>query len=237
MKELINSSDKSAFKIDAVIFDMDGLMLDTENLTFQLYRDTMKEKNYDLTLELFKKTIGLRSADTKKIYEEYFGSEYDYDYFRNRNMELFWQVSEQKGIPKKKGLDELLEYLNKNNIPCAVATSTSEKSASRILKETGIYKFFDAFVYGDMIENGKPAPDIYLKAAELLSVSPENCIGIEDSYNGIKAVHSAGMKAVMIPDLLEPSEEIKPLVYRQFSSLDEVVDLLEEKAYGNKREN
>lgn len=217
---------QAKYPIRGVVFDMDGLLLDTERLTFALCSKAAKQMGFSLDMELFKQTIGLRSADTRKIYEKTFGAGFDYARLREQNLAWFWEYVEKNGAPVKQGVFELLSFLRDNEISSAVATSTSRQTTEKLLEKAGISVYVDTVVCGDMIEHGKPAPDIFLKAAELLKLPPRECIGLEDSYNGIRAVHSAGMLPVMVPDLLPPSKEILPLLYAQVQDLSQVIPVI-----------
>lgn len=212
--------------IKGVIFDMDGLLLDTERLTFDLCSRAAEQMGFTLSMELFKTTVGLRSLDTRKIYEKEFGEGFDYDRLREQNLAWFWEYIKEKGAPVKKGVFELLSFLKDNEIKSAVATSTSSATAPRILEKAGITVYVDAVVCGDMVKRGKPEPDIFLEAARRLKLPPEQCMGLEDSINGIFSVHKAGMLPVMVPDLLPPTEEIFPLLYAQAEDLEQVIPII-----------
>lgn len=212
--------------IKGVIFDMDGLLLDTERLTFNLCSRAAEQMGFTLSMELFKTTVGLRSLDTRKIYEKEFGESFDYDRLREQNLAWFWEYIKEKGAPVKKGVFELLSFLKDNEIKSAVATSTSSATAPKILEKAGITVYVDAVVCGDMVKRGKPEPDIFLEAARRLKLPPEQCMGLEDSINGILSVHKAGMLPVMVPDLLPPTEEIFPLLYAQAEDLEQVIPII-----------
>ncbi len=212
--------------ISGVIFDMDGLMVDTEYVTYINYKRAMEESGYYLTLDMFKNTIGFRSADTRKYYESIFDTNFNYEEIRLKVVAYFWEYAEKNGIPLKKGIFELLEFLKENNIKCAVATSTARKRASRVLKETKLYDYMDAFIYGDMVTNGKPHPEIYLNACNLINADPTKCIGLEDSYNGIKSVYNAKMIPIFIEDLLPSTDEINKIIYKEVKDLTQVIDLI-----------
>lgn len=214
-------------KINAVVFDMDGLMLDTEWTTYRLSRENAAKMGYDITLDLFKKTVGKRSPDTKLFYKSIFGDEFDFDRLRRMNLDGFWKFVEENGVPKKPGIDELLAYLQDNGIKCAVASSTSREVAEDLLKRAGIYKYFSAGVFGNMVANGKPAPDIFIEAAKRLGIPCNECMCLEDSHNGIRAGCSAGMVTVMVPDMLPPNEEILQKVYTVADDLFEVIGIIE----------
>ena len=212
--------------IKGVIFDMDGLLLDTERLTYDLCSKAAEQMGFTLSMELFKTTVGLRSPDTRKIYEKEFGEGFDYDRLREQNIAWFWEYIKENGAPVKKGVFELLSFLRDNEIKSAVATSTSSATAPRILEKAGITVYVDAVVCGDMVERGKPEPDIFLEAAKRLKLPPEQCVGLEDSINGILSVYKAGMLPVMVPDLLPPTEEVTSLLYAQADDLEQVIPII-----------
>lgn len=214
-------------KIDAVVFDMDGLMLDTERMTYELTQESAAELGYEITLDTFKQVIGKNILDTNIYFKSVLGEEFDFFKVRDMNHSKFLAYIEKNGVPKKPGIDELLEYLQKSNIKCAVASSTSRASAENMLKKAGIFKYFSAAVFGDMVEHGKPAPDIFIKAAQTLGVKCENCICLEDSYNGIRAAHSAGMIGIMVPDMLPPTDEMRQKVFTVADDLFAVIDIIE----------
>ena len=206
-------------QVKGAVFDMDGLLLDTEYLTYRLCKAAAAEMGFTLSLDLFKQTVGLRSSDTKKILEAAFGTAFCYEDLRARNLSMFWSYIEKNGV------FTLLSLLKEEGILCAVATSTSRQTASKLLRLCGLAEYMDAFVYGDMVENGKPAPDIFLKACSLLAIAPAACVGFEDSYNGIRAVYRAGMAPVMIPDLLPPTPEMQKLTYAIYTNLEQATEL------------
>lgn len=212
-------------QVKGAVFDMDGLLLDTEYLTYRLCKAAAAEMGFTLSLDLFKQTVGLRSSDTKKILEAAFGTAFCYEDLRARNLSMFWSYIEKNGVPVKEGVFTLLSLLKEKGILCAVATSTSRQTASKLLRLCGLAEYMDAFVYGDMVENGKPAPDIFLKACSLLAIAPAACVGFEDSYNGIRAVYRAGMAPVMIPDLLPPTPEMQKLTYAIYTNLEQATEL------------
>ena len=214
--------------IKAVVFDMDGLMFDTEKIGIRTWKTLSVELGYPKLDGLIYTCFGTNDNFKRKYFAEVLGVDFPYDYFRKREMEVTGQTLEEEGVPHKPGLVELLEYLKNNNIKRAVATSTPNKPALSHIKKGGIYDYFDVIITGDMTENGKPAPDIYLKACSELGIEPEDAMGLEDSYNGVRAIYSAGMKAVMIPDMVEPDEEMYEKTYAIKESLHEVINLIEE---------
>ncbi len=214
--------------INAVIFDMDGTMIDTEKIKENGWKyagdcqnividDTiiseMRGTNKEYCKELLCKKF--RNINFKKLYND-----------RNEFIERYINTN---GIKMKKGLIEILRFLKNNHYKIAVASSSEEETIRRYLTKIKILDFFNVIVAGDMIENGKPNPEIYLKAVEELNVPKEQCIGIEDSNSGILSVYRAGLKPIMIPDLEEPTKEVKNVLYRRMGSLLDVIKLLENK--------
>ncbi len=212
--------------IKGAIFDMDGLMIDSERLVYQNWQTMMDELGYEYNLEIFKNTIGLRQDKTKAYYRSLYGDDFDYDTYKIRSRKMYYEQIERDGVPVKKGLLELLDYLKSKKIKIAVATSTSAQTAHKVVKLAGVYDYFDAFVCGDEVKNGKPHPEVFLTAAEKISVNPEDCVAFEDSINGIKSAYSAKMATVMVPDFLEPTEEIKPMLSFLCEDLSKAIDFL-----------
>ncbi|MCH5297477.1 MAG: HAD family phosphatase [Ruminococcus sp.] len=213
--------------IKGAIFDMDGLMFDSERLVCSIWQEMMDENGYEFSVDIFKNTIGLRQDKSKIFYTSLYGNDFDYDHFKAQSRERFYKRIERDGVPIKKGLFTLLDYLKSQNIKMAVATSTSSQTALKVIRKAGIYEYFDSFVCGDDVKNGKPHPEVFLTAAERIGVSPEECIAFEDSINGIKSAFSANMTTVMVPDFLQPTDEIKPQISFLCKSLDEAIDFIE----------
>ena len=212
-----------------VIFDMDGLMFDTENLSSECWVRVGRENNFEITRELIDSTRGLDRRKTKILLEEKFGDTFDFQVFSDRSRQYMDDVIKKQGMPIKAGLLELLEYIRENRLKCAVASSTERERVEYYLETAGIRKYFNTIVCGDEVKRGKPNPDIFRKAAEKLELKPESCLVLEDSKYGIEAAFRAGIPAVMIPDMIMPEEETKKMLYDEKKSLLEVIDLLENK--------
>ncbi len=208
--------------IKGAVFDMDGLMFDTENLTYKLQRDILAEAGLEFSLDDYKKTIGKRLADLPVLFYDLFGESYDFDRFRLECRNAYIKYTEEYGVPVKDGLFELLDKLKEKDIKIALATSTTRRSAERTLKIAGVFDYFDELVCAEDVKNGKPDPEPFLKAAEKLSLEPSECMALEDSVNGIKSAYLAGMKTVMVPDLIEPDDEIKAMCDLVLGSLNEL---------------
>ena len=205
---------------------MDGLMFDTETLTYELQKPILKEWGVDYTLDWYKQTIGKRMEDIIPLFKDLCAEDFDYSEFRARCRQAYTEYTNKNGVPIKGGLFELLDFLKSKGIKTALCTSTTEASATRTLRISGTLPYFDELVCAEDVKRGKPYPDPFLKAAEKLGIKPENCLVLEDSLNGIKSAYTAGMITVMIPDLIEPTEEIKPMCYRIVPSLNEVIQLI-----------
>ncbi len=215
-------------KIKGVIFDMDGVILDSEKLYVRFWCEAgrfygfpMEEKH---ALSIRSMARPLASEKLKGV----FGNSFDYEAVRTKRVELMDDYVEKNSIEIKEGAKELLLYLTENGYKVALATATPPKRAERYLKIHDLYKYFDVTVSASMVGIGKPAPDIYLKAAEMLGISPQSCIALEDSPNGIKSASSAGCVTVMVPDLDKPSDDIIPLLYDVANGLNDVKRILRE---------
>lgn len=215
-------------EIKGIIFDMDGLMFDTEKLSSECWARVGREKGFPITEELIDGTRGLDRRKTKAFLEEKFGESFDFQKFSDKSREYMDEVIREKGMPIKKGLPELLHYLKENGYRCAVASSTERPRVDFYLKTAEIEDMFYTVICGNEVSRGKPEPDIFLKAAEKLGLEPENCMVLEDSKYGIEAAFRAGIPVVMVPDMIMPEPETKKLLYDQKSSLLEVIALLEE---------
>lgn len=212
--------------IEAVIFDMDGLMIDTEPIYKRALQKAAGEFGYHLSDDFVFTLIGLPNPACRLAIASHLGPEFPLDQYWKRWPELWRAEAEEHGIPKKTGLDELLACLQEKGTPMAIATSSSRPQTEFSLRVSGVTYPFDHIVTGDQVENGKPAPDIYLEASRRLDVRPERCLVLEDSENGVMAGHSAGMVTIMVPDLKQPSEEVRAAAYGVMESLTRVRELL-----------
>ncbi len=211
-------------KYNAVIFDMDGLLLDTESIFLDAFKNTCTNLGLEFNMSMFKTLIGTNSAKTKNILEEYFGEGFSHDKFRGTWREYVAAYLAENSIPLKEGVIELLDKIKQEKLPMAVATSTAYKDALKTLERTGLLDYFNFIVAGDQVEKGKPDPEIYLKAAERLNVLPEYCIAFEDSENGVKSALAAGMEVIQVPDLVTPSDELRSMGHRILDSLKDVCE-------------
>lgn len=213
--------------IKGVIFDMDGLILDTEKLYNRFWREASKICGYPMSAE---QALALRSLDkalAKELLEDFFGKDYSYQKVHDVRVKLMADYIAENGVRSKPGVIELTEYLKKNNYKIAVATATNYERASEHLTLAGVRNCFENIICASTVKRGKPFPDIYLFACEKIGIAPENCLALEDSPNGIKSAHSAGCVPVIVPDTDDPSDEIRSLVYAVVESLKDVIEILE----------
>jgi HAD superfamily hydrolase (TIGR01509 family) len=214
--------------IQAVIFDMDGLMLDSETLGRQIWSRALAERGYALADGAYLRLIGRTLRDVALILGEVFGADFPFDEVYAQRQRYYEEHIARHGIPLKPGLLELLDFLDQRGIPRAVASSTRREFALLKLSSAGVLGRFNAVACGDEVVNGKPAPDVFLEAARRLGIPPQYCLALEDSEAGVRAAHAAGMVVVMIPDLKPPTAELERLAYRILSTLADVIPLMGE---------
>ncbi|MDD2956409.1 MAG: HAD family phosphatase [Oscillospiraceae bacterium] len=214
--------------IKAIVFDMDGVLFDTERVAQESLMKASAVSGHPIPEELSFRILGMNAAAVRQAFMETMGDDFDYDGYMAISHEFHVKAIEEEGIPEKPGLHEVLDYLKSHGYRIALATSTDRVRASRNLELTGVRGYFEELVCGDMIERSKPAPDIYLKAADLLKVAPEECLAVEDSPNGIRSAFAGGLKTVMVPDLIPLTDELRPMLFAVKDSLLGLIDLLEE---------
>lgn len=194
--------------LKAVIFDVDGTLLDTERIYMQAWKDAAAELGYVMTDEVLQKTRAINTKDAAKIFETEIGNGFSYAQARPIRVRIAEEIIKRESPILKPGVPELLSFLQQKGIRLSVASSTSLQGTREHLSESGILEPFEVVVGGDMVTKGKPNPDIFLKAAQLLGVAPEECIVVEDSPAGIRAACSAGIRAVLVPDRAAITQEI-----------------------------
>jgi HAD superfamily hydrolase (TIGR01509 family) len=209
----------------AVIFDMDGLLFDTETLYQEAIVRAAAEGGHEVAPEIFNRTVGLPWAQSRAMLLSYFGEAFPVDEFQEAWVRHFWVIAETR-LALKPGALELLDTLDQLRLPRAIATSSSRRTVERHLTAHNLIGRFGEIVGHGDYEKGKPAPDPFLKAAERLGVEPEACLALEDSYNGVRSASSAGMMTIMVPDLLEPTDEIRVLSTFVVRDLHEVRRLI-----------
>lgn len=213
--------------VKAAIFDMDGLMFDTERLASDSWKYAGEVLGFEIDDGKLSQTRGRNVADARSLFLKWYGDQVDYDEARSLRCEYLNSRLRQYGMPIKEGLTELLAYLKEKGYKRALATSTHRETVEWYFELAGLPLDYEAVVCGDEVENSKPAPDVFLKAAKKLDTDPRMCLVLEDSPNGIRAGASAGCKVVMVPDLDMPTEETQKLCMKICENLREVIEILE----------
>lgn len=211
----------------AVVFDMDGLMFDTERVFVQAWDYAGEKMGIGKAGYMTIKTLGMNVESSRQVWIEEFGDRYNEEELRIYSKEFLNDYYSNNKVPVKKGLYVLLDYLKNNGYKLAVASSTNRREVEHHLKDAGIYDYFEAVICGDMVTKSKPEPEIYLKACEAIGVEPKDALALEDSRNGLLSAHRAGMRVIMVPDLWEADEEVKSFLWKMCNDLEEVKEFLE----------
>lgn len=194
-----------------VIFDMDGVLFDTESITLQCWLKVCEPYGLKNVKETFIRCVGTNEVTTEKIFLEEYGPKYPIHQIKVDEEELVRQTIRKEGPIKKPYSEYILQELTKCGFEIALASSTDEADVRHEIKMAGFDKYFKHVIGGDKVSNGKPDPEIFLKAAAMLGCDPKDAFIIEDSYNGIRAAHKAGAKPIMVPDMLPATDEMRCL--------------------------
>jgi len=212
--------------ISLIIFDMDGLMFDTENLAIPTWKRAGERYGYNIKTDHVIETIGIYFKDSRIVFEKYFGKDFPFDEVRELREKYAFEYMKKNGIPIKEGLYSLIDYLEDKKISKAIATSSEREKVEKYLSYANIENRFDFIACGDEVMKRKPYPDIFLKVAQMARCDPDQCIVLEDSENGIIAASRAEMRPVFIPDIKKLSENTEKLIFKEFDSLLEVKEFL-----------
>ena len=210
----------------AVVFDMDGVIFDTERLVIEFWKEVAKRHNIPNVEHTCIQCLGTNRVRTREIFLENYGADFPVDPYRAEVTELFNTHYKGVPLPTKPGVRELLSYLQEQDIKVGLASSTAQHLVRDEIGTAGLLPYFQTLVCGDMVEHSKPAPDIFLKACEILNADPTKSIAIEDSFNGIRSAHCAGMTPIMVPDQVQPTDEIRALAFHVMPSLLDVLNWL-----------
>ena len=213
--------------VKGIIFDMDGVLIDTERISYNSFKEVFKDYDYEIDENFYIKLIGHNVKSIQKIMTNKYGENFPFDEIYEKKVKISIDTIARDGLIIKKGVQELVDYLKKNNYKIAVATSTRRERAHEHLMKIGVLDKADYVICGDQVTNSKPDPEIFLKAAKGIELLPEECIVIEDSEAGIIAAHNAGIRSINVPDMIIPNDIIKELSYKICNNLIEVKELLE----------
>ncbi|MDB9540978.1 HAD family hydrolase [Anabaenopsis arnoldii] len=208
------------------IFDMDGLIFDTESIARWAWKQALKEHGYIMSDNLYRSLVGRDLSWREKLLKKVYGESLPFDSVTTQRIAIGDERELREGLPMKPGVLDLLQRLNDLGMMIGLATGTGRTRAIRRLTNAGIKQYFTIIVTSEDVAEGKPAPDIFLEASHRMNIAPAECIVFEDSCVGVEAAFEAGMCAIMVPDIEEPSPEISNLAYGVFKSLEEVGELL-----------
>lgn len=220
----------SFMDIQAVIFDMDGLLLDTERLSLATFMQACEQCGFEPKRDVYLDCVGSNREKTRQILLDGHGEAFPLDAVCEDWDKNYRRVTLEQPIPVKTGAKELLQFLSGTHVKIGLATSTQKAMAVKKLLNASIEHYFEFILGGDQVSQGKPHPEIYRKVAAQFNVSPENCLAFEDSNTGVKSAYNAGMNVIQVPDLVEPSAEVKAFNHLVVSSLDEVSKLFNERS-------
>lgn len=210
----------------AVVFDMDGVIFDSERAVMQCWKEVASRHNIPDIEKAILACTGTTMVRTREIMLNLYGADFPYDEYAKESSAIFHSRYDGGRLPMKPGVKELLSFLKEHGKKIALASSTRQQVVTDELRDAGIIGYFDHIICGDMVSRSKPAPDIFLKACEELNVSPSDSYAIEDSYNGIRAAHAGGLHPIMVPDLLPADEEMQSLAETILPSLTSVMEYL-----------
>lgn len=213
--------------VSGIIFDMDGILIDSERQSNEGWLWAAGQLGVDMPIWLIDSFKGAPAELCCKFFDDYYKGVIDYWEAKELRTQHVYKIRETEGIPVKKGVKDIFEYIRNNGLKCAVATSTRRESAEKTLHEIGVWDYLDAVVYGDEVEHGKPEPDIFLRAAKAIGVNPSEAVVVEDSINGIKAGYAADMRVVHIPDTIAIDDDIRKLTYMVCVDLNGLIDVVE----------
>ena len=209
-------------EVKAVVFDMDGVIFDSERLVIECWKVIADRYGVPDIEEACRECLGVNSTETRQRFLKRYGWDFPYDAYKSEMSRLYHDQYDGGRLPMKTGVTELLQYLKKTGLKVALASSTRSEIVVQELTDAGIIGFFDVVIGGDMVACSKPKPDIFLKACRELGAAPEESFAIEDSYNGIRAAAAGGLRPLMVPDLMPPTEEMETLSEKIFDNLSEV---------------
>lgn len=210
----------------AVVFDLDGLMVDTERIALECWIESARTFGWEITRETCLALVGIDSRESRQVLLDRMGGSFPMSEVSARGRVRYLERLRGEGVQVKPGLVELLDWLAARAVPVAVATSTQQELALEKLALAGLRERFETIVGGDQVPRGKPAPDVYREAIARIGAEPAHCVALEDSEIGLRAAHAAGATCIVVPDLMPPSPAYEPLAHAIVPSLREARGLL-----------
>lgn len=223
-------------KITALVFDMDGLIFDSERVVQRSWNRAGEVLGIPEMGEHIYHTIGFNVVRREEYFRAAIREDFPMERFNELTRGFFKEIVASEGLAMKPGVKELLSYAKANGYKLAVASSSRREHAVNLLTEAGVYLYFDGSVFGDMVKHAKPDPEIYRTACEVIQAAPEETVALEDAPAGVKSAAGAGLRAIMIPDLVQPDEETMKNVWKKYDTLLDVLDLLKKQDAANKKE-
>lgn len=214
--------------LKAIIFDMDGVLFDTEELCLSSWQKIADKYNLGDVTPACIASIGVSREKSKEIFKTMISENFPFEEMRNEVSSLCHAVISKHGLPEKEGIRDILSFCKKSGLKIGLATSTRRQTVISHLERAKIIEFFDEITCGDEIRDSKPSPEIYITACKKLGISPENALSVEDSYNGVRSSNAAGVRCIMVPDKLPATEEMFKLSDKVLDNLLAVIDYLKE---------
>ncbi len=215
-------------KFDAVVFDMDGIIFDSERATMNCWLELAEKYGIKGIEKPYLACTGTNEQRTKEIMLEAYGEDFPYDTYAKEASKMYHDKYDGGRLPMKKGVHAILDFLQYQGKKIALASSTRKQTVVNQLRDAGILNYFDEIITGDMVSHSKPHPEIFLLACEKIGVKPENAYAIEDSYNGVRSAYRGNLRPIMVPDLLPADSEMEEISETVLESLDDVVSYLSE---------
>lgn len=210
----------------AFIFDLDGTLIDTEKLYRKYWPMALADYGYELSDERALMLRSLGRPFAPRQFKDWYGEDFDYNLIRQRRKEYVEGHIEKYGIDLRPGVKDILTFLKEKNITVAIATATDLERTTKYLEMTGISEFFTDIICANMVEHGKPAPDIYKYACEKLNKKPSECFAVEDAPNGVKSAYDAGLKVIFIPDQAPSDDSFKSMIFAEFDNISKIKSLI-----------
>lgn len=217
---------KKPVSVKGLVFDMDGLLLDSEKVVKRSWDYAGKELGYENFGDHIYNTVGFNLKRRTEYFKTNVDLDFPMDRFAQMTREYYYKIADKEGIAVKKGAPELLNAAKSHGCMIGLATSSRQIHAEKSLKRAGLYDYFDGKVFGDTVKEGKPSPEIYLKACKSIGIEPEDAVALEDAPSGAISAHAAGMRVIVVPDLVQPPEEVKQFLWKQAEDLERVIEMI-----------